>query len=64
MDEPIPQNDVEQRIPALDGRGVKIGLDSGPVIDPEAPVEHASAAELSLLTDIAGRLLPVLEGVP
>jgi selenocysteine lyase/cysteine desulfurase/glycine/D-amino acid oxidase-like deaminating enzyme len=45
-------------IPALDGRGVKVGLDSGPVIDPDAPAGRASAAELSLLADIAGRLLP------
>ncbi|WP_209440770.1 N-methyl-L-tryptophan oxidase [Amycolatopsis thermoflava] len=45
-------------IPAVDGRGVKIGLDAGPVIDPAEPVAPASAAELGLLSSIAARLLP------
>ncbi|WP_210716580.1 N-methyl-L-tryptophan oxidase [Amycolatopsis acididurans] len=45
-------------IPALDGRGVKLGLDSGPAIDPDDPAGPATAAELGLLTSIAARLLP------
>ncbi|WP_208025754.1 N-methyl-L-tryptophan oxidase [Amycolatopsis acidicola] len=45
-------------IPALDGRGVKIGLDTGPAIDPDVPAEPATAAELALLEGIAARLLP------
>lgn len=45
-------------LPALDGRGVKLGLDSGPVIDPETPAGPATSAELELLTSVAERLLP------
>lgn len=45
-------------IPAMDGRGVKIGLDNGPVVDPDIPPHTATAAELDLLTGVAARLLP------
>jgi cysteine desulfurase / selenocysteine lyase len=45
-------------LPALDGCGVKLGLDTGPVTDPEAPAGSATPAELALLTDVAVRLLP------
>lgn len=45
-------------LPALDGRGVKLGLDSGPATDPEALAGPATAAELDLLASVAARLLP------
>jgi cysteine desulfurase / selenocysteine lyase len=45
-------------LPALDGRGVKLGLDSGPIIDPEIPGGPATEAELALLESVAERLLP------
>ncbi|MGI5127871.1 N-methyl-L-tryptophan oxidase [Pseudonocardia sp. CA-107938] len=45
-------------IPALDGRGVKIGLDAGPPEDPDAPAGPATAAELELLRELAAQVLP------
>jgi cysteine desulfurase/selenocysteine lyase len=45
-------------LPAMDGRGVKIGVDTGPAADPDLPSGPATAAELALLTDVAARLLP------
>lgn len=45
-------------LPAMDSRGVKIGIDSGPVVDPEGSPGVATSAELALLADVAGRLLP------
>jgi cysteine desulfurase/selenocysteine lyase len=45
-------------LPAMDGRGVKIGVDSGPAVDPDLPAGPATAAELALVTEVAARLLP------
>lgn len=45
-------------LPAMDGRGVKIGVDSGPATDPEELAGSATPAELALLADVAARLIP------
>ncbi|WP_067674057.1 N-methyl-L-tryptophan oxidase, partial [Nocardia miyunensis] len=45
-------------IPALDGRGIKLGMDSGPAIDPDAAAGPATTSESDLLTSVAARLLP------
>ena len=45
-------------LPALDGRGIKIGLDAGPPEDPDVQAGPATAAELDLLTELAAEYLP------
>ncbi|MFI6467135.1 N-methyl-L-tryptophan oxidase [Streptomyces sp. NPDC050528] len=44
--------------PATDGRGVKAGLDSGPLWDPQAPRPEATADELALLAEAVAQVLP------
>ncbi|MFG2957483.1 N-methyl-L-tryptophan oxidase [Streptomyces sp. NPDC048291] len=44
--------------PAAGGRGLKAGLDAGPVWDPEAARPAASEAELALLAGAVARVLP------
>ncbi|MFE2432611.1 N-methyl-L-tryptophan oxidase [Streptomyces sp. NPDC059373] len=45
-------------IAALDGRGLKVGLDSGPPCDPDAPRAPVSDAERAVLADAVRRLFP------
>lgn len=44
-------------LPAMDSRGIKIGIDSGPAVDPEFS-GAASPSELALLASVAARLVP------
>lgn len=44
--------------PATGGRGLKVGLDSGPAWDPDAPRPAATAAELALLAEAVAQVLP------
>jgi glycine/D-amino acid oxidase-like deaminating enzyme len=45
-------------IPAVDGRGLKVGLDSGEPCDPDAPRSPATEAELAVLSRAVEELLP------
>jgi monomeric sarcosine oxidase len=45
-------------IPALDGRGLKVGLEPGLPCDPDAPRRPATASELAVLSEAVRELLP------
>lgn len=49
-------------VAALRGRGVKVGLDDGRDVDPDAPKQPLSEAEIAELTGVAARYLPAAAG--
>jgi cysteine desulfurase / selenocysteine lyase len=58
----VPGAGLLYGIPAFDGRAVKIGLDGGPVDDPDRPQSPPTADEEATLRDLARRFLPDADG--
>ena len=49
-------------IPAVNGRGLKVGLDDGPPDDPERPAAPVSEAEAAVLAELVARFVPAGAG--
>lgn len=64
----VPDVGLLYGIPAVNGRGLKVGLDDGPTEDIESPPPPVSAAEADRLLDLVRRFIPngagpVAEGI-
>ena len=64
----VPDVGLLYGIPAINGRGLKVGLDDGPPEDIESPPPPVSAAEAERLLDLVRRFIPsgvgpVAEGI-
>jgi selenocysteine lyase/cysteine desulfurase/glycine/D-amino acid oxidase-like deaminating enzyme len=58
----VPDVGLLYGIPAVDGRGLKVGLDDGPPEDPGATPPPVSAAEAAELVELVRRFVPAGEG--
>jgi cysteine desulfurase/selenocysteine lyase len=64
----VPEVGLLYGIPAINGRGLKVGLDDGPPEDIESPPPPVTAAEAERLLDLVRRFIPagvgpVAEGI-